>query len=234
MNRRPSVLSRRDRTSCGSSVDAGPQSKRMRTSAVVGSMDTHVNQSGSSAGWSPMVDRPTVGQELEVHHTESVAERRLEKELVGTSADEESTILVEGSFGLKAFERALSKKDKESIALSYNATMKMKEYLSSWKAVERRLHRSTRDLNRAHDQVGMLKQDMSHLTAKVELGAEAHSVVSEERRKLWMELREMKIQNVQLEGKFWVAGLERARDRATSIATFMQTDEFFMLNYLAT
>ncbi|KAL7000472.1 hypothetical protein U1Q18_001623 [Sarracenia purpurea var. burkii] len=62
----------------------------------------------------------------------------------------------------------------QSHGFGYHVVMKMREYYSVWKAVERRLHRTINDLNRNCERVRALALDVSKAKAKAEREAEAH------------------------------------------------------------
>ncbi|KAL7003499.1 hypothetical protein U1Q18_004653 [Sarracenia purpurea var. burkii] len=96
----------------GGSGDAGPQSKRPRTSPP-NQRDSQVDQRDSLASQGPTSDRTLVGSESKIHRAESMVEKRVKKEPVGASIDEKSTVFIEGSSDLEAFERTLSNKDIE-------------------------------------------------------------------------------------------------------------------------
>ncbi|KAL6996065.1 hypothetical protein U1Q18_006201 [Sarracenia purpurea var. burkii] len=63
-----------------------------------------------------------------------------------------------------------------SIALGYNTTMKMKEYHSALKAIERQLHHFTREPNSTCDQVGLLKRNVARLITNAKQSEEAFSL----------------------------------------------------------
>ncbi|KAL6981142.1 hypothetical protein U1Q18_022771, partial [Sarracenia purpurea var. burkii] len=67
-----------------------------------------------------------------------------------------------------------------SYALGYHAVLKMREYYSAWKVVERRLHRTINNLRKTCERVGALEIDVSKVKAEAERKAEAHGASKRE------------------------------------------------------